>query len=888
MIKKLIISIVAFSARRPWLVLAAGAAISIASGYFVADRFEINTDIQKLLSSDLPWRKRELEFFKAFPKSETDIVAVIDGPTPEFAEEAAERLTERLSKETKVIKSVRQTSGGPFFQRNGLLFLSEGELREAVGELSKSRALLEPLAADPSLRGAAGAVELALRGVQGRRLTLDSIAPQFDAMSTVLENAMAGRPAFFSWREFMSGGPSAERRETRQFLQIAPILDYNSLTPGDDATGAIRQAAAELGLAKDGVTVRLTGSVPIADEEFGTLKDGIELNTALTVLAVLIILWLALHSARIIFAVFVALFMGLAITAAVGLAAVGALNPISVAFFVLFVGIGVDFGLQFSVGYRAERFEKDELVPALVATAEHTGGRLALAALATAAGFLAFTPTVYKGLSELGLIAGMGMLIAFITSITVLPALLRLLNPPAEPHPLGYGFLAPVDRFLERNRMGVLVGTLCVVLAGLPLLHWLRFDFNPMNLRSPKVESISTYLDLRKDPETAGRTMEALTPSVADADALAKKLSDIPEVARAMTLSTFVPENQDNKRAMIAAAALELNDALNPKETLAPPTDQELAAKLEGASNYVSVVLRRSGATKGAKSAERLSKALAALAKASPEARARASDAVVRPLKITLQDIRQGLKPETVTLASLPADLVSEWQSSDGRVRVAVTPRGDSNDNMVLRRFVEVVLAVAPEATGEALGIQKAGDTIVGAFIEAAIFALVSIALLLWFTLRRLYDVALTLVPLLLACVITLELCVVFDMPLNFANIIALPLLLGVGVAFKIYYIMAWREGRSGLLASPLTRAVFFSGMTTAVAFGSLWLSNHPGTSSMGKLLALSLCSTMAAAVLFQPLLMGPPREVEKPEEEEAKEKPKKPAYLATRPEQTA
>jgi predicted RND superfamily exporter protein len=109
---------------------------------------------------------------------------------------------------------------------------------------------------------------------------------------------------------------------------------------------------------------------------------------------------------------------------------------------------------------------------------------------------------------------------------------------------------------------------------------------------------------------------------------------------------------------------------------------------------------------------------------------------------------------------------------------------------------------------------------------------------------------------------VTLELCVLLDQPLNFANIIALPLLLGVGVAFKIYYITAWRAGQTGLLQSSLTRAVIFSAATTATAFGSLWLSSHPGTSSMGKLLALSLVSTLAAPVLFQPVLMGPPREI--------------------------
>jgi predicted RND superfamily exporter protein len=189
-----------------------------------------------------------------------------------------------------------------------------------------------------------------------------------------------------------------------------------------------------------------------------------------------------------------------------------------------------------------------------------------------------------------------------------------------------------------------------------------------------------------------------------------------------------------------------------------------------------------------------------------------------------------------------------------------VTPKGDTNNNEVLRRFVDAVLKVAPTATGEAVGIQKAGETVVRAFIEAGIWALLSIAILLWLFLRRLSDVVLTLFPLILAATVTLEICSAIGFKLNFANIIALPVLMGLGVAFKIYYIVAWRQGQTDLLASPLTRAVFFSGLTTAVAFGSLWMSNHPGTSSMGQLLALSLACTMAFAILFQPLLMGPPR----------------------------
>jgi uncharacterized protein len=210
----------------------------------------------------------------------------------------------------------------------------------------------------------------------------------------------------------------------------------------------------------------------------------------------------------------------------------------------------------------------------------------------------------------------------------------------------------------------------------------------------------------------------------------------------------------------------------------------------------------------------------------------------------------------------LPPDLINSWKAKDGLLRVEALPKGDPNDNDNLRRFASAVLAAEPTAIGGPVSILKSGDTIVEAFIRAGIYALVVIGLLLWITLRRITDVLMTLVPLLVAGAVTLEICVLIRLPLNFANIVALPLLLGIGVAFKIYYVTAWRSGRTNLLQTSLTRAIFFSAMTTATAFGSLWLSSHPGTSSMGKLLALSLVTTLAAVLLFQPALMGKPRDI--------------------------
>src|ERR1700680_2256276 len=210
----------------------------------------------------------------------------------------------------------------------------------------------------------------------------------------------------------------------------------------------------------------------------------------------------------------------------------------------------------------------------------------------------------------------------------------------------------------------------------------------------------------------------------------------------------------------------------------------------------------------------------------------------------------------------MPPDLVRDWVSPDGRSRVQALPKGDPNDTNVLRNFATAVLRVEPSAAGGAISLYEAARTVISAFVEAGALAICAIAILLLIALRRVTDVLLTLIPLLLAGVLTLEISVLDGLTLNFANIIALPLLLGVGVAFKIYYIMAWRAGQTALLESSLTRAVIFSARTTATAFGSLCLASPPAPSSMGKLLALTLVCTLFAAVLFQPLLMGKPREI--------------------------
>jgi hopanoid biosynthesis associated RND transporter like protein HpnN len=483
-----------------------------------------------------------------------------------------------------------------------------------------------------------------------------------------------------------------------------------------------------------------------------------------------------------------------------------------------------------------------------------------LATASIAAGFYSFLPTAYVGLSELGLIAGTGIVIAFATTITLLPALLTVLKPSGEHKPIGYAALAPLDRFLEKQRNWIVGVTLAATILGLPLLADLRFDFNPLNLRPQDSESVSTLLELMNDPDTAPNTIEVLKNSLAEALPVAERLRQLPEVGRVLTLQSFVPEDQDAKLALIEDASFFFQNTLDPDQLDPEPTPVETRAAIEKLVPELSDAARDLDSP-SAVQARRLASRLAALAKAPPAALDGAQRVLIAPLLTTLRQVRHLFAAERVSIETLPPALTQLWVSADGHALIEVSPKGDANDNATLSRFVTAVRGVEPHAAGTPIFMIEAATTMVKAFVQAGILSVAAIALILFVALRRPIDVALTLVPLLVAIVVTLEICVLIGLKLNFANIIALPLLLGVGVAFKIYYIIAWRAGGTNFLQSSLTRAIFFSACTTAIAFGSLWLSHHPGTSSMGKLMALSLLTTLAAAVIFQPALMATQRQ---------------------------
>ena len=854
MLTTIIVRLVDLSRRFAWIVILLALAATGGASWFVATHFKINTNVDQLLSVDLPWRHQEIELDHAFPQKVDTLVVVIYGDTAAEAESAAQQLSDKLQTMPAQFSMVKRPETIPFFQKSGILLLPKEQLSATLEEIGSAQPMIGTLVSDPSLRGLFSTVGLMVQGLTYGQTDYAHLERPLTKISETVEAALNGKDLPLSLQNLMADSPSTPH-DMRKFIITKPVLDYGALSPGAASSAALRAAVSQLGLTPDhGIRVRLTGPVALNDEEYASVTNGTGVATLLSGVLVFVLLLLALRSLRIVLPILITLMVGLASTTAFALLAVNALNLISVAFAVMFIGIAVDFGIQFGIRFRDQHHQEPDHAKAMMRTAKVIAVPLSMAAGSTTLGFFAFIPTAYRGVSELGLIAGIGMIIAFILNLTLLPALLTVTRPPAEPEGIGFQSAGILDAFLINHRRGVLIAALCLGIGGAILATQVRFDFDPLDLKDPHTESVSTLFDLMKDPEASSYTIDALEPSLADAETLAAKLRAIPQVDHVMTLASFVPDDQPAKLAFLSDSKTLLAPTLSLPQMPAP-SEGEIYASM----TKLSAELHESGKTYPA--SERLATALDGVGqKHSPELLARLQRNLVSEMQTRLEVIKTMLQTEAVTPETISSDLKQDWVTPDGRALVQVYPKGNPRDNKTLIAFVNAVQAIAPNASGAPISIRESGRTVMSAFIHAGIYAIIAISLLSFLILRRVGDVVRLLTPLLLAGVLTMATIVLIGMPLNFANIIALPLLLSLGVSYAIYFVSFWRAGMANPLQSSMARAVLFSAATVLVAFGSLALSSHPGTASMGELLTVSLVYSLILTFFVLPSLLGLPK----------------------------
>ncbi len=845
-----------------WIALASVLS-AVGGGVYVANNLSIDTDVGNMLSPDLPFRKRAVELDAAFPQTSDEIVIVVDGATSDITADATARLAERLRHQPDLFGTVFHPESDPFFRKNAFLYMTPAELEQTSDQLAAAQPVLATLWRDPSL-----ATLFDLLG-QMLKASTEPGGPSAKDIDKVLSQAArvadaqaAGKFGQFSWREVLTGETG-----TRELIVIQPVIDYATLHPAAKAIASIRAIAAELKLdQRHGVTLRLTGSGALAHEELLSVENSLGISNVLALAVVCILLFVCLKSIRLVVPVLVTLLVGLVWTAALAIPLVGELNVLSVAFAVLFIGIGVDFGIHFALRYREGlyRFAQEgrfDMALSLRWASAGIGGPLALCAAAAGIGFFSFLPTPYRGLAELGLIAGISMFIAFAANLTVLPALLALTPFPREvtqrlqkaPRPRPFLGLNP-----SRYGRPVVIGAALLAVTAVIAVPRISFDFDPMRLKDPKSESVRALKDLMRDGgENTPYFITALARNQAEAAEMAARLKKVPAVSRVVTDTSLVPDDQDDKLATIESMALFLSPLFSAPQTPSRQADlvaartawQALVTQIEAAptpaSAHLLASLRKLDFSKDSVLQELQRRLLSGL-----------------PAQVTT--LRDAMMAQPISMTDVPKYVQDRQIASDGRVRVDIYPVGDITRRSAMRGFVHAVQAVVPDVTGTPVTILEAGETVVTALWTATGLTLGALLLLFGLLLRNVRDVVLVFAPLVLAALLTLALMVAFGLAFNFVNIVALPLLFGLGMANGIQFVYRERleSDPTELMRTSTPRAVMFSALATIDSFGSMALSPHQGTASMGIVLGIAITLTLICTIIVLPALMRcfPPR----------------------------
>lgn len=837
---------------------------TVAVGLYAARNLGVNADPNAMISQDLPFRARELDFLRSFRAAQDDVLIVVEAGTASAAGRAADALAAELAPHTDLFAKVQLMGGGPYFRKNGLLYLELDELEDLADRLASVQPFLAEIARDAS---AAGISDLLAKAVAAARDGTDvglDLAAALDRVRIAVDAAAQDRGSPDPWGDALIGGSMSEDARHR-VIAILPNSEFDQLLFAEPAIRTIRAAAQELGLDADsGVRVRLTGSTVLNYEELTVVETQGKLLglAALTLFTATV--YFALRSFRVLFALVTSLVVSLVWTNAFAAAAVGHLNQVSATFNVLIVGLGGELGIHVCMRYAELVAKGRSRARALRETGGTMGSALFSSAVTTSIGFLVFYPTDYRGVAELGLIASAGVLFSLIFSLTMLPALLSL-GAAANPR---FDHAAP-PAVAKLRHLPIVWGrpirwtALAVAVVALGLVPRVSFDHNPVSLRDPNTESVQAFEDLLKRSSTSPWTVDWIVPDLAAAESLAARLDALPVIEKTLTLADFVPADQEEKRAVLDTMAL-----LVPVP--APPGPRPDPATQLAALDRLAEALAQPGAASDPAfdaAADRLVEAIgrfhAAVAATGDPTHllSRLQLNVVGSLREQLDELLDSLEPDEVTIETLPPELTEIMTAADGRQRVTAYPKQDLDlaDPAQLERYIEAVRAVDPTATGPAVNIIEWGRVTSGAMKEAmAIGFVVTMAFLigLW---RNVWDTALAFFPLGLAALATVATMVLAGWHFDFANVIVLPMLLGMGIDNGVHLVHRHRTNpeEEDVLASSTARAVWFAALTTILSFGSLAFAPHRGMASLGRILTLGVALTLLCYVVVLPAVLA-------------------------------
>jgi len=857
---------------------------------YAALNLGINSDNVSLIAEHIEARQNYLEFARSFPNIENVMLVVVDGETPEVAREATHTLRDALADRPDLFREVYIPGAGPFFEKHGLLYRDLDDLDEFALQIARVQPILTALEREPTVANLASLIQSGLEQSEETDVALDELSVLLDRVGDATVEAYQEFPLAISWEEILLRGSSVE--SVKQWtLVVDPVLNFSSLFSAAEPMAEIRRIARANGLDPDhGVTIRLTGNPALNYEEMTGLLWDIGLGGVITFGFVVLVLMRALRALRLVLASVATLLVGLVWTGAFAAAAVGSLNLISLAFAILFIGLGVDFALHLGMAYvdglrraiaespgdSASASDESETNSDLHSAAleyaiEQVGSSFVICTITTATGFYVFIPTDNIGVAELGLIAGTGMIINLFLITTLFPALMATVCrlDPTRNVPRAMTFRNTWwDVFSSWPRTVALVA-LGLICFGTWQAIDVQFDANVIRMRDPETESVQTFKEMLA--EAGPRSpwpMDTIASDLETATRIAREAELLEVVDLAVTLADYVPKDQDEKLMILEDVALMLDAPRGVAAHQANPTSEEQVAALRALRDFLESPVIDDASSVLATSMHALRTSLDDfLVKADSDedvdaALARLEVVLLGGLTDQLSRLREATLVDEVTLEDLPRQLRDRMITADGRARVQIFPAEQLIEEAAFTRFAREVQAVVPGATGLPMNLIAFAQATRNSFEEAMLYAVVLITTFLIILWRRTAPVILVLAPLALSNILTIGLMAFFGIAFNFVNVVVVPLMLGIGVDSGIHLVhraeTLARGGRGhDLLASTTARAVFYSALTTTVSFGTLALSSHRGVSSLGVVLSIGMTLTVISNLVVLPALLA-------------------------------
>jgi hopanoid biosynthesis associated RND transporter like protein HpnN len=828
---------------------------TVAAGYYAITEFSMNSDTGRLIRQDTDWKKTHTRFVDTFPQYDQNSFVVVSGSKPDMVSKVTRALAAEIRTHEDIFRTVYTPSSNEFVDEYALLFLETDKLNDTVSKLADAQPFLTAIAEDNSLRSA---LELVIEG-----LTADEDLPvgfeqMADALVLAADRALIADDRPVSWRDelFQVG-------EDETYYQVIFIQGQQDF--GKDLPNGLIIEQLETSIEafehpyKTDVLIRLTGQVPLEHGEIVSAMTSAQLAGSLALVILIFVLVWGVRSLRIIAATYLSMIYGLVWTAAFAMATVGQYNTISIIFLVMFIGLGVDFAVHLCLRYQ-EALTHTDKQHALIETGVEIGPAIILCGITSAMGFLAFVPTDYIGLAEMGIISGGGMIFAVIISLTLIPAFFAMVKEPREPARL------PFANFMTAQVAGhhtkVAWCTLVLALVLIAIASFARFDYSTLALKDPKSEAMTTLRDLHDEDIITDYALTYLATSLDHAEETKEYLLALDVVSEVKTPNDYIPDDQDEKLYVLEDAGFLLGSVFYPNTRSTPFTDQEFAALLSELATETGNELNADPDTltdSMKTSLLSLQRSISALATGSPEQRALFSALIVPPIKQEISWLESALSPSQVTLDTLPTELKERLISPDGQVVVSITPAEDVVPVEVMRRFTESVLTIVPDVTGRPVLDLGIGDIVITAFQTAISLAIAGIFVVLLITLRSALDAVLVFIPLVMTAMVTLSVSVLIDLPLNMANVVVIPLIFGLGVDNGIHIVKRYHqiEDINEFVDSSTPKAVFLSNLTTLGTFCALSLSTHQGIYSIGVLLTVALLSLMFLTLVSLPALLA-------------------------------